>query len=90
MRSKQHAFVALVLALGVVATLLLLRDRKSSSPSDNSTMAENARDSVDITDLPNSAPLSGTLPGKAAIRVRLSHNALTDSELKRKKVRIMC
>jgi hypothetical protein len=24
------------------------------------------------------------------IRVRLSHNALTDSELKRKKVRIMC
>jgi hypothetical protein len=54
--------------MGVVATLLLLRDRKSSSPSDNSTMAENARDSVDITDLPNSAPLSGTLPGKAAKR----------------------
>jgi hypothetical protein len=29
-------------------------------------------------------------PGKQPIRVRLSRNALTDSELKRKKVRIMC
>jgi hypothetical protein len=27
---------------------------------------------------------------RIGIRVRLSHNALTDSELKRKKVRIMC
>jgi hypothetical protein len=36
---------------------------------------------------------SADIPGSLSfipIRVRLSHNALTDSELKRKKVRIMC
>jgi Flp pilus assembly protein TadB len=59
----------------IVAALLGWREEQQISR----TREINAKLATEAAAIPNEG-----------IRVRLSHNALTDSELKRKKVRIMC